>query len=296
MTTGLVDRGQREVGESFVVGPLGLGCWRFNGLSLREVIALLEAAAECGMTLLDTADVYGNPFGEVEDILGQAFAEARNLRERFVVATKGGIVPGVPYDSSAMYLRDACEASLRRLGVDVIDVYQVHRPDPFTHPGEVADALVVLHEEGKIREVGVSNYSASQLSALQAHLPLELATIQPEFSLVELGPIEDGVFDQALELGLTTFAWSPLAGGALATGDGVRPELMAVIDSLAARESCDRAAIAVAFVLSHPASPVALLGSTKVSRIHEQQAALRVSLSRPDVYALIEASRGVRLP
>lgn len=261
-----------------------------------EVVELLETAAECGMTLLDTADVYGTSFGEVEELLGRAFAATRGLRDRFVVATKAGIVPGVPYDSSALYLRDACEASLRRLGIDALDVFQIHRPDPFTHPGEVADALVVLHEEGRIREVGVSNHSAAQVSALQAHLPIEIATIQPEFSLLERAAISDGIFDQAVELGLTTFAWSPLAGGRLASGEGVPLELLEVLDALAAREGVDRAAIALAFVLSHPASPVAILGTTRPERLKAQQAALGVNLDRRDVYSLVVAAQGAPLP
>ncbi len=145
-------------------------------------------------------------------------------------------MPGVPYDSSASYLRSACEASLARLGIDMIDVFQIHRPDPLTHPGEVADALIVLKEEGKIREVGVSNYSPSQLSALQAHLPLELATIQPEFSAAYLTRCSTDVLDQALELGLRPLAWSPLAGGRLATGKEIPAELIQTLDRLALRE------------------------------------------------------------
>lgn len=301
MTNGLVDKGQREVGESFVVGPLAFGCWRFAGTAPALAQELVETAADCGMTLLDTADIYGTQadgasFGAAETLLGDVFDRSPGLRDRFVLATKAGIVPGVPYDSSAPYLRAACEASLRRMGVDVIDVFQIHRPDPFTHPGEVADALIVLKEEGKIREVGVSNHTPSQLAALQAHLPLELATIQPEFSAVCLDPVFDGTFDQALELGLTSFAWSPLGGGRLATGDGVPPALLAVLDRLAARESVERTDIALAFVLAHPASPVAIVGTGRPERLRGATRALGVHLDRRDVYAIVEASLGRRMP
>lgn len=287
------------MGESYVVGPLAFGCWRFAGLAPTTARGLIETAADCGMTLIDTADIYGidtTGFGEAEATLGAVFREAPVLRDRFVVATKAGIVPGVPYDSSAPYLRSACEASLRRLGIDVIDVFQIHRPDPFTHPGEVADALIVLKEEGKIREVGVSNHSAAQLSALQAHLPLELATIQPQFSAAHLEPMYDGVLDQALELGLTTLAWSPLGGGRLATGRDVPAALVEVLDRLAEREGVDRTAVALAFVLAHPASPVAIVGTQDLDRLRSASDALGVHLDRRDVYAIVEASMGQRLP
>jgi len=296
MVSGLVDRGQREVGESFVVGPFGVGTWSLDGTSVGEVITLLETALECGINLLDTADVYGKEFGAVESLLGRAFSASRGLRDRFVLAGKSGIVPGTPYDSSTHHLRTACEATLSRLGVDVIDVFQIHRPDSFTHPGEVADALIVLHEQGKIREVGVSNHSPAQVSALQAHLPLELATIQPELSLTHLDPIYDGTLDQALELGLTTFAWSPLANGRLATGEGVSAELAVVIDDLAQREEVGRGEVALAFVLAHPAAPVALLGTRQPERLRSAVRALGVSLDRTDLYRLIEASTGRPLP
>jgi aryl-alcohol dehydrogenase-like predicted oxidoreductase len=89
-------------------------------------------------------------------------AAAPQLRDRMVLATKGGITPPVPYDSSPAYLRAACEASLRRMGVDVIDLYQIHRPDLFAHPAEVAATLTGLRDEGKIREVGVSNHTPAK--------------------------------------------------------------------------------------------------------------------------------------
>jgi predicted oxidoreductase len=213
-----------------------------------------------------------------------------------VLATKGGITPPVPYDSSAAYLRSACEASLRRMGVEVIDLYQIHRPDLLTHPAEVAATLTALREEGKIREVGVSNHTPAQVVALQAHLPFPIATNQPEFSALHLDPIRDGTFDECMRSGAVPLVWSPLAGGRLATGDGVRPELLEVLDGLATREGVERSVIAVAFVLSHPAAPVAIIGSQNPERIASSSAALDVELSRHDVYAIIQASEGVPLP
>lgn len=299
MGSGLVDGGQREIGESSVVGPLGIDAARLAG-DVGEVRELLECAVELGITLLDTADVHAtvgdaDRLGAAESLLGRALHSLPSLRDRFAIATKGGIVPGVPYDSSTHHLRAACEASLRRLGVDRLDLYQIHRPDPLTHPGEVADALVTLHQEGKIAEIGVTNHSPAQLSALQAHLPLEIATIGPEYSVLTLGPLFDGTFDQALELGLAPLVSGALLGGRIASGEGVPGEVLAVLDAIAEREGVSRQAIAVAFVLAHPSSPVALLDVRRAADLRSLHAALDVTLDRRDVYALIAASQGKKL-
>jgi predicted oxidoreductase len=301
VTPGLVDPTPRDIGESFSVGPLAYGCWRFTSSSLSAAIAIIETALGNGMNLIDTADVYGldwggTGFGACEELLGKVLASQPSLRHRMVLATKGGIWPGTPYNSSSEYIRAACEDSLRRLRTDVIDLYQIHRHDPFTHPGEIGEVLGRLVDEGKIREIGVSNYTPAQMMALQAHLPVEVASVQPEMSVVHLDPLRDGVVDQANELGLTVLAWSPLAGGRLMSGDGVRPELLDVLDDIAGREGVDRAAVALAFVLAVPARPVAIIGTQSVERIEAAGAALRVQLDRGDVYRIIEASDGVPLP
>ena len=139
-------------------------------------------------------------FGEAESLLGEVLAVRPDLRDRMVLATKGGIRPGVPYDWSASYLRTACEDSLRRLGVDVIDLYQLHRPDVLTHPGEVAEVLTELRDRGLVRHLGLSNVTPSQFEMVQAHLDVELVTTQPEFSVWHSDPVRDGTFDQCLTL------------------------------------------------------------------------------------------------
>ena len=301
----LVRTNARNLGSLGPIGPIGYGQWRYTAESTSDDLAaaqaLLEAALDAGMNLIDTADVYGldwggNGFGSVEERLGRVLAAAPGLRERMVLATKGGILPPVPYDSSPSRLRDACEDSLRRLGVETIDLYQIHRPDLYAHPAEVAATLTELRDAGKIREVGVSNHTTAQVAALQAHLPFPIVTNQPEYSAVHLAPMRDGTFDQCMELGIVPLAWSPLAGGALATGEGVRPELLTVVDDLAEREGCDRATIALAFVLAHPAAPVAIIGTQNADRIHGSLDALRVQLDRSDVYTIVQASEGVPLP
>lgn len=297
----LVRTSPRVLGSLGPVGPIGYGQWRYTTDDIGAAQELLETALDVGMNLIDTADVYGldwggNGFGSVEERLGRVLAAAPGLRDRMVLATKGGILPPIPYDSSPDRLREACEDSLRRLGVETIDLYQLHRPDMYAHPAEVAVTLADLRDAGKIREVGVSNHTTAQLTALQAHLPFRIVSNQPEYSAIHLDPMRDGTFDQCMQLGIVPLAWSPLAGGALATGDGVRPELLSVIDELAAREECDRATIALAFVLAHPSAPVAIIGTQNVDRIHGSLAALDVHLDRADAYAIVQASEGTPLP
>jgi predicted oxidoreductase len=299
--TSLVRTEPRPLGGLTPVGPLAYGQWRYTTDDVGAARELIETALDAGMNLIDTADVYGldwggTGFGEVEALLGRVLASAPGLRDRMVLATKGGIKPPVPYDSSATGLREACEASLRRLGVDVIDLYQVHRHDLFTHPAEVAATLASLRESGKIREVGVSNHTPSQVEALRAHLPFPIVSNQPEFSAVRLDALRDGTFDACMRDGVTPLAWSPLGGGSLATGSGVRPELIDVLDGLADREGVDRSQVALAFVLAHPSAPVAIIGTQRPDRITSSTAALGVHLDRSDVYSIVQASEGVPLP
>lgn len=306
MSDSLVDVSPRLIADDLPpVGAFAFGCWRFTHTDVDRARAVLEAALAAGMNLVDNADVYGLDwggagFGANEELLGRVLAADPGLRDRIVLATKGGIVPGVPYDQSPRHLREACEASLHRLGVDVIDVYQIHRPDLFAHPAAVAETLATLREEGKIRHVGVSNFTVAQTETLAHHLPFPLVTTQPEYSVVHLAPLRDGTLDLCLRTGLVPLSWSPLAGGRLmgsGGGDtGIRPELLARLDELAAREGVDRATIAYAFVLAHPARPVVISGTQNPERIAGVARVADVHLDRADCYALIEASEGVPLP
>ncbi len=305
MDPNLVDPRPRPLGGSgALVGPLAFGCWRFTHADVRDAEALFGEAVDLGLHLVDTADVYGLDwggagFGAAEALLGQVLARSPYRRDRIVLATKGGIRPGVPYDSSGPAIRAACEASLRRLGVDHVDLYQIHRPDLFASPDEVADALVALRDEGKIGQLGVSNHTVGQVDALAAALAARgaaLATTQPEYSAARLDPLRDGTLDQAQRLGLLPLAWSPLAGGRLATGEGIAPALVGVLDELAEREGTDRVGVALAFVLAHPSRPVAIVGSQRPERLLAAVGALAVRLDRRDLYRIVEASQGAPLP
>lgn len=297
----LVDPGRRTVASLGEVGPLAYGLWRFTTDDLDHARRLVETALDHGLNLVDTADVYGldwggTGFGSVEALLGRVLAAAPRLRDRMILATKGGIVPPVPYDSSPPALRAACEASLQRLGVDTIDLYQIHRPDMLTHPADVASTLAALRAEGKIREVGVSNHTNDQVAALQAHLSFPLATNQFEYSALRVEPLRDGTFESCMAGATVPLIWSPLAGGRLAGGDDAPPTVTERLDTIARREGTDRATVALAFVLAHPSRPVAIIGTQRPDRIGRSLRALDVRLDRSDVYGLIQASQGQPLP
>ncbi len=302
MSSNLVNSSPRQLGpDGPTIGPLGYGTWRLTAADSSKNQALIEAALAAGMNLIDTADVYGldhggTGFGQNEERLGEVLGADPSLRDQMVLATKGGIVPPLPYDSSPEYLRSAVEASLTRLGVEHIDLWQIHRPDMFTHPRAVAETLDTLIAEGKIGMVGVSNFTVDQYDALATHLNAKIVSTQPEFSVAQCRPLRDGTFDRAMRDSIVPLAWSPLAGGRLFSGEDIEPELLQVIDRLAEREGVSRAEIATAFVLAHPSRPVALLGTQTPGRLEAAPAAFNVHLDRNDVYDIVAASEGQPLP
>jgi len=294
-------------GTSLTIGPIAYGCWRFAGTTVQDAAAKIETALETGFNLIDTADVYGTTwpdgFGEAEALLGEVINTNKSLRAKMVLATKGGIVPGLPYNSTRDYLISACEASLKRLNTDVIDLYQIHRPDLLAPFEEVAEALNQLLTAGKIRAAGVSNFTPTQTTALQKFMSRPLVSHQPEFSCVETAPITDGILDQAQEKNMVTFAWSPLAGGQLVsdsvdtagTTDKVI-RLAPVLDRIATENSCDRSTVALAFLMAHPASVVPIVGTQNLDRIRTSADALTVKMTRRDWYDILEASNGAPMP
>ena len=285
-----------------LVSRLAWGMWRFQGNDLARARALVDAALDAGINLFDTADIYGfngrDGFGDAEILLGRLFAADPGLRPGLVLASKGGIVPGVPYDSSADYLVAACEASLRRLGTDHLDLFQVHRPDVLTHPAEVARALESLVASGKVRAVGVSNYTCPQVAALVAHLQIPLTSIQPQFSPLVLEPLANGTLDLAMQHRISVLAWSPLAGGRLGEpgNDAPAQRVCAELDRQSQRCGVSRAAATYAWIMAHPAGIIPIVGSQQPSRIRAAAAAYQVEWTRADWYRVLVASRGVALP
>jgi aryl-alcohol dehydrogenase-like predicted oxidoreductase len=296
----------RPLGQTALqVGPIAYGLWRFVGSDVAAGRARIEAALAAGMNLIDVAAVYGldwggQAFGESEGLLGRVLAETPGLRARMVLATKFGIIPGIPYDSGAEAVIASCEASLKRLRTDVIDLFQVHRPDVLTHPEELVHALARLRKDGKIREIGVSNYTVPQTRALLRYLDRPLATLQPEFSAIAVEPAFDGVLDLAMEARMTPLAWSPLGGGRLADGvDAADPATRRVatrLDELARAHGTTRSAVALAFVMRHPSRPMPILGTQNPARIAAATDALKINLSRAEWYSLVVAARGVPMP
>ena len=292
----------RPLGKSGLgVYPLAWGMWRTSG-NVSAVVARVAAAREIGITLFDTADVYGldggQPFGAAESLLGEALKAEPGFRKDMLIATKGGIDPGIPYNCSAAYLQSACDASLKRLGIEQIDLYQIHRPDLLTHPAEVAEGLVKLKRAGKINAVGVSNHTAPQTAALQAWLDLPIVSHQPEFSPMHIEPLTDGVLDQAMERDMAVLAWSPLAGGRLADmpSDTRGRAIVDELDRLAFREGVSRTSLALAWVMTHPSRPIPIIGTQSPDRIRGLKEVFKVRLDRADWYSVLAAARGAPLP
>lgn len=299
---------------------LAYGCWRIAGTWDAERVTpqarasgvqAVITAHEAGYSFYDLADIYCD--GVAEEIFGQALRKVKSLRRSAVIATKCGIRPpstpgnGEPYryDFSSDYIVQSCDGSLKRLGVDCIDVYQLHRPDYLMEPNEVAKAFAKLKKAGKVKQFGVSNFRPPQLAYLQAALRPKLLVNQVEISLAQLDSFEDGTLDQCLADNITPMAWSPLGGGHL--GDGAKQVLPSqegyragkirrALDKLAREFGTSRGVIALAWLLRHPAGIVPIVGSTKPARIQELAGADDIELNREQWYALFTAARKTDLP
>lgn len=298
MTTIRLSNKPRPLGNSdILVSPIAWGMWRLAGDDVAGARGAIEAALGAGITLFDTADIYGcdTPagFGSAEIVFGCALAEAGGARDAMVIATKGGIRPGIPYNSSAEYLASALDDSLARMGVERVDLYQIHRRDFLTHPHEVAGALTRMVEAGKVRSLGVSNYAPAELDALQAFLGQPIVSTQPEFSALRTAPLFDGTLDQAMRLDLAVLAWSPLGGGRLASGDH---PAAAAFAAHGARYGVDGATAALAWIMAHPARIIPIVGSQNPARIAVTVDAYRVEWTRADWYAVLQAGMGEALP
>lgn len=284
-----------------MVSPIAWGMWRFAGRSADEGRALIEAAFDAGITLFDTADIYGfdgeGGFGDAETLLGEIFAATPGLRERMVLATKGGITPPVPYDSSRDYLMAALDHSLRRMRVEQVDIYQIHRPDILAHPQEVARALDDMVAGGKVKAVGVSNYTADQTRTLASFLSVPLVSQQPEFSALFTEPMTNGLFDQAMKHDVAILAWSPLGGGRIADpGTAQERAVAAALDAKADEAGVSRTTAAYAWIMAHPVRAIPIVGTQNAARIAEIGDVFKVKWTRTEWYDVLVASRGEKLP
>ena len=277
---------------------IAYGFWRFEKGDIDSAIEMIECARNAGITHFDTADVYGYPdFGAAEAILGEVRDRAPSLLQGIEIATKAGVEIGTPYNSSSDYVADAIDASLRRLQIDCVDLFYIHRPDFLTHPADLAATLDKIVTSGKAKAIGVSNYSASQLNALSAHLKTPVSAHQVEFSALHVAPIENGVFDLSMAQGIKAFAWSPLAGGRLFAGEDLKSiQISKVLKKIAKKRDRSLSTTALDFVLSHPAQLTAIVGTRNPARLAELATADFEPMDREDWYAVFQAARGEKLP
>jgi predicted oxidoreductase len=273
-------------------------------------IAAHVAAYEAGYTLFDTADIYCR--GVCESCLGETLKRVKGMRDKILIATKCGIrFPDDPagsphrYDFSAEHILWSCDQSLKRLGIETIDLYQLHRPDLLMNPPEIAEAFEKLQKAGKVRFFGVSNFMPSFLSALRAHVTMPLIVNQVQIGLHRLEPFYDGTLDQCIEHTITPLAWSPIGGGFLGDGGKVSDKhsrrevmeaLVKLLDETAARYNITRTQLSLAWLLKHPSRIIPIVGSAKPDHIKAATKADDVELSRDDWYRILVAARGEKLP
>ena len=306
--------------DSVPVSRIALGCMGLAGTwnpaevgpeNRRRAIAAFEAALEAGITFYDHADIYGGT--ACESIFKDCLAAVPGSRERVFIATKVGIRSG-RYDHSPDHIRQSIRGSLQRLGVDDVDLYQLHRPDPLSNPEETAAVLDELVSQGLVRMIGVSNYYPQQTLALKRHLKAPIVSNQIAISLLHLPPIYegregqggDGVLDQCEALGITPLAYSPVGGGWLSGRREVpadhpnRERIERVLTALrevgADHGGASPTQVAVAWLLAHPAGIIPLVGSNNPEHIREAAGAAALALSRADWYKLWVAARGAPVP
>lgn len=305
--------------SSLQASRIAYGCWRVGGAwegaeitperTARGKQAIITAY-ELGITLFDHADIYSE--GKGEEIFGQVLKEVSGMRESILIASKCGIRKGdtathapYRYDFSREYIIESCEGSLRRLGVETIDLYQLHRSDYLGDPEEVASAFTSLKESGKVKEFGLSNTRPSFFACLQKYCPMPLLVNQVEINLLKLDTFNDGTLDQCLTEKITPLAWSPLAAGRLVSANsldlhdpnhGKRLKLRETMDLIARHYGVSRTVVAISWLLKHPANIIPILGSTDPEKIKDSIISLSLELSREDWYRLMEAAMGHRLP
>lgn len=282
------------------LGCMGLaGTWKPSEVgpeNVKKAVATFEAALEAGITIYDHADIYGGT--ACESIFKDCLAAVPGSREKIYIATKCGIGGGM-YNLTSDYIKQAVERSLTRMGVEYIDLYQMHRPDPLAHPKDTASALRDLVKRGLVRQVGVSNYYPEQVRALQTYLEdIPIASNQISISLNRLDPIYegwdggDGTLDQCMALGITPLAYSPLGGGWLSGHREVRADrpklalILAELNKQAEKYDATPGQVAVAWLLAHPSGIIPLVGSNNPEHVREGAGAVKIDLSREDWYKL----------
>ncbi|GHA61455.1 aryl-alcohol dehydrogenase [Amylibacter ulvae] len=275
------------------------GMWRVaddSDTSTKHVRAKIDACLEQGITTFDQADIYGD-YG-AEAVLGAALGENPSLRDQMQIVTKCDIVapcgkyadvPVKYYDTSAAHINASVDASLANMQIDHIDLLLIHRPDPMMDHLETGRALDALVASGKVGAVGVSNFRPWDWNLLQSGMKNKLVTNQIELSLGAHDGFTNGdvAFHQQHDTAM--MAWSPLGGGDLMTGNG---ELAKAMDMVAYDNGVDRAAVAVAWLLAHPAKILPVMGTNNLKRIKSISDATKVNMDRITWFKLYTAAIG----
>ncbi|MGK3127391.1 aldo/keto reductase family oxidoreductase [Candidatus Pantoea formicae] len=288
-------------GPSF--SPLIVGYWRLLewGMTPQQLVAFIEHHLSLGISTVDHADIYGD-YG-CEAAFGDALRLAPALREKLQIVTKCGIATrAIPehqighYITEASHILHSAENSLRHFSTDYLDLLLIHRPDPLMDADEIAEAFMALHQSGKVRHFGVSNFTPTQFSLLQSRLPFSLVTNQLEISPLEQSSILDGTLDQCQQVRMRPMAWSCLGGGRLFNDPHYQPlrdELDRVKQEIGA-SSIDQ--VVYAWIMKLPSRPLPIIGSGKTTRVTEAVGACQLTLNRQQWFRIRKAALGYDVP
>ncbi len=290
---------------------ISLGCMRIADMSDQEISTLIHTALDAGINFFDHADVYGG--GQAEARFAEALGMNPRVREQMILQTKCGIRKR-SFDFSKAHILEAVDGSLQRLQTDYLDVLLLHRPDALVEPEEVAEAFTSLHDSGKVKYFGVSNQHPMQIELLKKFVQQPLVINQLQLSITNTGMIDaginvnmenppsinrdGGILDYCRLNEITIQPWSPFQYGFF---EGVFlendkfPELNRVIDEIAARYGVKNTAIAIAWLLRHPAHMQPIVGTTNAQRVKDIAKASDVHLSRQEWYDIYLAA-GNKLP
>lgn len=297
--------------DTVEVSQVALGCMRIAGMTDKEADRYLSEAVDLGYNYFDHADIYGG--GKCEEVFGNALKRNPSLRDKIIIQTKCSIKPGM-YDFSKEHIISAVEGSLRRLGLDSVDVLLLHRPDLLMEPDEVAEAFDYLEESGKVKNFGVSNHSPMQIELLKKSVKQKLSINQMQLSITnasmissganvnlcnEDGTNRDGYLRDYCRLGgITIQPWSPLQYGFI-EGSFLKnkeyKKLHKVIDEVAEKYGITDTGVAIAWLLRLPDKMQPIVGSTNSERIKAVAEASDITMSREDWYKIYLAA-GYRLP
>lgn len=286
---------------SVIKAPVA-GCMRWGkwgaGFSTQEYLQMIENCLENGITAFDHADIYGDYTTEAE--FGAALKEVPSLRAHLRIISKCGIqmlTDNKPthhvksYNTSSQHIISSVEQSLEHFGTDHLDLLLIHRPDPLLHPAEVANAVELLKQQGKILQFGVSNFHPHQVETLMKYTSIEYN--QLEISILHLPPFTNGMLDHCMQYQIVPMAWAPLGGGLL--NDDSHPRFRSIISAatlLAEKYETGVNEILLAWLHRHPSGILPVIGTTKIERLIQAKNATGIILEREDWFKLLTASTG----